>query len=364
MILTTEQQRLIDKAQKIIICQAENPDGDSLGSALALENILADLGKDISLYCPVQIPSYLMYYPGADRVTSEFDNSCDLAIIVDTSSATLMSKSLQDPLACNFFHTHPVLVIDHHAGVEPDLPFGAEYIIADDAIAAAEVIFDIAREQGWKIDTIAAQNIYCAIQSDSLGLTTVDTSAKAFRVCADLIDLGVSPAHVEELRRESMKKSQRILAYKGQLIERIEYLNDGRTALITIPFDEIHEYSNEYNPTMLVIDEMKMVLGVDVAIGIKTYPDGKLTGKIRSNIPVANLLAKSFGGDGHPFAAGFRVYESYREFLPELVNNLYKIYDEHDASQQGGEPNTEPDTHAESLPSSEFKAFRIRTEKK
>ena len=88
------------------------------------------------------------------------------------------------------------------------------------------------------------------------------------------------------------------------MIERIDYLNDGHTAFVHIPFEEIHEYSNEYNPTMLVIDEMRQVTGVDVAIGIKTYPDDKLTGKIRSNIPVSNLLAKRFGGDGHCLATG------------------------------------------------------------
>ncbi|WP_435891948.1 DHHA1 domain-containing protein, partial [Klebsiella pneumoniae] len=69
---------------------------------------------------------------------------------------------------------------------------------------------------------------------------------------------------------------------------------------------------------------------VDVAIGIKTYPDGKLTGKLRSNIPVSNLVAKYFGGDGHPFAAGFRIYENYDEFLPELVQCMEKVYREYD----------------------------------
>ena len=110
--------------------------------------------------------------------------------------------------------------------------------------------------------------------------------------------------------------------------ERIEYYNDGRTAFISIPFSEIHEYSNEYNPTMLVLDEMRLVTGVDVAIGIKTYPDGKLTGKVRSNIPISNIIAKTFGGDGHPMAAGFRTYVDPIEFVPELIHELDKIYAE------------------------------------
>ena len=175
-------------------------------------------------------------------------------------------------------------------------------------------------------------DLYISIQSDSLGLTTASTTAESFEVCADLIRLGAVPADIEDARRELMRKSPRVLSYKGQLIERIEYFNDGRTAYIHIPFEEIHEYSNEYNPTMLVLDEMRLVTGVDVAIGIKTYPDGKLTGKIRSNIPVSNLLAKTFGGDGHAFAAGFRTYVDLADFIPELVHELDKLYDEYDAN--------------------------------
>lgn len=332
MILSDKQRKIISDAKSILICQAENPDGDSIGSALALEEILSDMDKSVRLHCPVQIPTYLRYISGWDRITDEFIADCDLAIIVDTSSKTLMSKTLDNPVAMNFMMTHPVIVLDHHAGVDQDLPFDAEYTISDHSVATGQFIYDIAIEEGWLINQVAATHLYTSIQSDSLGLTTASTTAESFEVCGGLVRLGANPADVEEARRELMKKSPRILAYKGKLIERIEYFNDGRTAFVHIPFDEIHEYSNEYNPTMLVIDEMRLVTGVDVAIGIKTYPDGKLTGKIRSNIPVSNLLAKVFGGDGHPFAAGFRTYCKLDEFTPELVGELGKLYREYDES--------------------------------
>lgn len=334
MILSEQQRQIINDAQSIVVCQAENPDGDSIGSALALEEILSNMGKTVYLHCPVQIPTYLRYIAGWDRVSPDFHNGADAAIIVDTSAKTLMGKTLDDPIAMNFLSTHPVLVLDHHVGVEPDLPFQAEYVISDSAVATGELIYNIAAEEQWPVSSVAATNLFISIQADSLGLSTPSTTANSFEVCAQLVRLGAVPADIDAARRELMKKSPRILSYKGQLIERIEYYNDGRTAYIHIPFEEIHEYSNEYNPTMLVLDEMRLVTGVDVAIGIKTYPDGKLTGKIRSNIPVSNLIAKTFGGDGHPFAAGFRTYVDIAEFLPELVTNLDKIYDEydHDAS--------------------------------
>src|SRR5690348_9058746 len=82
----------VDKANKIVVIQADNPDGDSLASALALEQILGDLKKDVSLYCGVDLPSYLNYIPGSDRVTTDFPNQFDLSIIVDTASESLLEQ--------------------------------------------------------------------------------------------------------------------------------------------------------------------------------------------------------------------------------------------------------------------------------
>jgi phosphoesterase RecJ-like protein len=329
-MLNDFQRQLFQNAKKILIIQAENPDGDSLGSALALEEIFGEMGKTVALHCPVQIPTYLRHVAGWDRVSFDFPTDADLAIIVDTSSKILLSKTLSDPAAANFLNTKPVVVLDHHVSVTPDLPFDAQYIISDTAVATGELIFDLAREENWTINTAAATNLFISIQADSLGLTTKATSAQSFITCGELVNLGAEPWKIEESRREFMKKKPEILRYKGQLIERIEYFNDGRTALVQIPFDEIQKYSNDYNPTMLVLDEMRLAIGVDVAIGVKTYPDGKLTGKLRSNIPVSDAVAGYFGGGGHPFASGFRVYESYDEFLPELINCLDKVYKEYD----------------------------------
>ena len=75
-------KNLIDQSQKIVVIQAENPDGDSLASSLALEEILTDTGKDVVLFCQIEIPKYLRYIQGWDRVTFDWPTDRDLAIIV------------------------------------------------------------------------------------------------------------------------------------------------------------------------------------------------------------------------------------------------------------------------------------------
>lgn len=306
----------VTAANKIIVIQAENPDGDSLGSALALEELLGDLGKNVSMYCPVEMPKYLRYFTGWDRVTSDFDLSADLAIIVDTSADILLTKVLQTPGVRSFFESHPTIVIDHHV-TKSTLTF--EHIaLFEEAISSSEIIYRLAVSAGWTINQQAAEHMLGAQLADSLGLSIQSVKADNYRIAAELTELGAHVATIEERRREFMKKSPEILAYKGKLLERIEYLLDGKLALVHIPWEDIQAYSDQYNPSVLVLDEMRLVEGVEVAVAVKTYPDGKLTGKLRANLPIAESVAGYFGGGGHPYAAGFRVYEDYETVVREL----------------------------------------------
>jgi phosphoesterase RecJ-like protein len=311
----------LDAAQHVVVIQAENPDGDSLGSALGLEAIFDDMGKKVSLHCPVDIPKYMRYLQGWDRVSYEFDTKADLAIIVDTVSDTLLSKTLEIPGARHWLESHPVFAIDHHGSVESSLPFGHELIVMGDAVATGEAITRIASKLNWPISADSAAHLYNAIMADSLGLSTPATTADSFRAAATLVDKGAVPSDIENARRTLMKKSPEILAYKGKLIERIEYHLDGKLALVHIPWEEIQAYSDQYNPSMLVLDEMRLVEDVQVAVAIKTYPDGKATGKLRANpeAGVCDKISGYFGGGGHPYAAGFRVYEDYETVKNELI---------------------------------------------
>jgi phosphoesterase RecJ-like protein len=291
---------LINSANKIIIIQAENPDGDSLGSALALEEILGDIQKEAVIYCPVEIPKYLRYINGWDRTVSDFDLSADLVIIVDTVADVLLTKILETPGVRQFLQSHPVLVIDHHA-TKSNLSF-EHTLLTEEAVATSEVIFNLANKANWTINSQAAENLLVATMSDSLGFTTQNVSARTFMIASKLTDLGANSSVIEGRRREFMKKSPEILKYKGELIERIEYFLDGKLALIRIPFEEIQRYSDKYNPSVLVLDEMRLVEGVEVGVAIKTYPDGRLTGKLRSNLPISSIIAGFFGGGGHEYA--------------------------------------------------------------
>lgn len=314
-------RNFLNGKKQICVIQAENPDGDSLGSALALEEALGDY--DVILYCPVDIPKYMRYFEGHGRVTNEFPYKADGYIIVDTAAATLISKLLDDAAINNRLNTADVFVIDHHE-TEPDLPFEFEQIIETKS-STCVLLYDVFNELGMEINAACAENMLYGIMSDTLGMTSQSVTANDYRVAGDLIEKGAKIAEMEERRRDFMKKSPRILDYKADLIKRVEYHLDGKLATVLIPFSDIQEYSDEYNPNVLILEELRLVEGVDVAVAIKTYPDGKLTGKIRAAKPIAEQLAGYFGGGGHPYAAGFRIYENYEQVLPELVGAADKL---------------------------------------
>ncbi len=321
----------IRNKQRICIIQAENPDGDSLGSAIALDYILQN--SENRLYCPVDIPRYLHYFADWSRVENEFDYSADGYIIVDTAAGILLSKLLDDAAIRNCLYNKPVLVLDHHE-TEDDLDFSHEAII-ETLPACADLIFRIAKDQQLEIPVEAAKAIYAAISSDTLGLVSPSVTADTMRTMANLIELGVNPAELDETRREFMKKSPRILDYKADLIKKIDYALDGALATVHIPFEDIQRYSDEYNPNVLILEELRLVQGVAVAVSIKTYPDGKVTGKVRTSLPIADKVAGYFGGGGHPYAAGFRTYDtSYDEVVADLVGVMPRLMEESNVERE------------------------------
>jgi phosphoesterase RecJ-like protein len=320
-------QDLINKAEHIVVIQADNPDADSLASSLALEHILGDQGKTVSLYCGIDIPGYLHYLPGYDRVSKDLPKQFDLALMVDCSTITLMEQ-LERTGQLSTIKSHPFAIIDHHAS-ETDIPFTHDIYCDPTAVSTGEIIYKLADQAGWPIRTEAAEFLASSILADSLGLTIDGVSGDTIRVLAALVDTGVSLSKLEDRRRTTMAKPLPIIEYKGRLLERIEYYCDNQLAVVVIPWKEIEQYSPLYNPGVLALEELRFAEGVKLAVALKTYPDGKITGKLRCNYgsAIAGDLAAHFGGGGHASAAGFKTTgwqldELKKEMIKQTVTLL------------------------------------------
>jgi phosphoesterase RecJ-like protein len=302
-----EIKKLVDAAKKIVIIQADNPDADSLGSALALEDILGEMDKDTYLYCGVDMPSYLRYMSGWDRVSNHLPSNFDLSIIVDASTMTLLEK-ITESNQVGSLKPKPCIVLDHHEIVENQIPFETVKINDFKGASAGQLIYKLAKQLDWPLRVEAQEFIMSSILGDTQGLSNSLASPETYRIMAHMIDDGVDRPALEEKRREYSKMPEDIFKYKGKLIERATFASDGQIAYVIIDQDEINKYSPLYNPAPLIQGDMLLTEKVKIAIVFKTYASGKLTAAIRSNqgAPVANKLAEAFNGGGHSFASGFK----------------------------------------------------------
>jgi len=323
----SEIEAIIKAAHKIMVIQADNPDADSLASSLALEQILGDLDKEVVMYCGVDLPSYLMYLPGSDRVVNDVPTDFDASIIVDTSSDSLLEQ-LNKRGTKNWIAAKPVIVLDHHA-TEPTIKF-AQVICNPPAVATSEIIYELCKQLHWPINSTASDMIAIAILSDSMGLSSDSTTARSIHIIAELVEAGVKLAEIESARRETMRREPELVHYKGQLLQRVEFYDNDRIAMLSIPWEENEKYSPMYNPPMLVIDDMRLAKDTAVAICFKLYRDGKITAKIRCNYGkgIADKLAEHFGGGGHAYASGFKlVGRQYEEIKNETIKVASELLD-------------------------------------
>jgi len=330
--LSIDFKEAIDGASSVVIMQADNPDGDSLASALALESILGDYGKTTYLYCAIDIPQYLKYMPGWDRVTKDFPNQFDIAIVVDTGVWNLFGN-FEKLYGRNKILKQKLIVIDEH-----DVNHTIEANISAhdiNAVSSGQIIYELASKAKLPVSKTAAEFIASSILSDTLGMTSssLRDNSRPFEIMADLVKIGVDVSELQERRLESMKISQEILRYKGELLQRVEFHANGRIATIDIPYEELKAHSQEINPTIF-LDEARLVEGVGVTIGFKQYIfNGKLvkvTGRIRCNrnFEIADKIAGLFeDGGGHKYASGFKI-EGDNLNYSEIKNKVIKHTEE------------------------------------
>ncbi len=295
--------KLLEAAKTVLILQPEKPDSDSLCSSLILEHLLGDIGKDTILYSEDQLPPYINYFPGADRLDPVFPKQFDLAILVDCGSPTQIARTLekhQGRLA-----SKPFVIIDHHA-TRTAMPFATIDLIVAEVGSTGELLVQLANQLKWTLNADIASLVIPSIMADTLGLTTPNVSADTIETVAQMVRLGANLSELNQARLEAGAMDSDILTLKGKILQAVTYHCDGKLAIVTIEPADLKEYAKRYDPSALVIFDMQHVRGVEIAVVIRNYAP-KLKLSLRSNRPLAAEVAKAFDGGGHPQAAGATV---------------------------------------------------------
>lgn len=311
--LKVQLSNFFESKKSVVIVQGDNPDADSLASSLALEEILGNLGLEPYMYCSIDVSNHLRYLNGWDRVSVELPEDFDAWIMVDCEYLKLLDNAKQSG-ALDRLLRKPLLIFDHHNSPS-DIDF-ADVVINDvESGATGQVIYNVCKLMGWGISGAAAEFMTVSILSDTLGFNSefLRGNSSPLRVVAELVDLGVNLGELNDLRLRQFQISPDIFRYKSDLMKRVEFHYDNRIATIDIPHGEIKEFSMAYNPTV-ILDDARMVEGLAVGIGFKSYErDGevyKITARIRCGFgyKIARDLASHFpDGGGHEYAAGFKI---------------------------------------------------------
>ena len=284
-------------ARRVLLTMHRGPDGDALGSALALACALRELGREIVVYNPDELPYNFRFLAGASQVVKSLAADCafDVTIATDSGALARLGPDLPPKERRGIF-----VNLDHHVTTEP---FGDLNCVDPEAAAVGVLAYRIIRALGHPISRDATECIYASILADTGSFRYSSTDPESLRIAADLLERGVDPWEMT------------VRIYEQQPLSRMKLLAEvlatlavqDRLATITITNDMIARTGTHLDLTDGFINYARSIDGVEVAAAFREPPAGERAWRVsfrsRGRVDVS-AIARSFGGGGHRNAAG------------------------------------------------------------
>ncbi len=306
--------RVFREKDRFLIACHENPEGDAIGSELALALALRKMGKTVTVLNADPVPGNLAFLPGADSVVREEDGSrYDVAVVVDCGSAERTGRVQQE--ICK----PPVLVnIDHH---RTNGGCGEYCLIDPDAAATGMLVYRILSALGVEIGYDVAVNIYVAILTDTGSFHYSNSSPEAFHIAGEMIRRGIDPWAVAEQVYETQSADR--LRLLGRVLSSLEITAGGKVASITTMKMDLADFSAGKDSLEGFINYPRSILGVEVAVAFREESEGEIRVSFRSKGRVdVSAIALAFGGGGHRNAAGCTVRGPFAEVKRKVFGAL------------------------------------------
>jgi phosphoesterase RecJ-like protein len=321
MSVATEQEQVIAElraADKLLLTTHENPDGDALGSLLAMQWILEQLGKDSLMYMsPDEFPlpwEYRAWTFDKRLVGAPPDDLAERTIVfLDCGNIDRMPV---DFLQVEGLH---ILNIDHH---HDNTRFGTVNLVCSVASSTAEMVWRIAKELDVEITERIADALYTGLVTDTGRFMYENTTPTAHRMAAELIEAGVEPHQVYRRLYEDLPF--RRLQLLERALSRVERYDDGAITIAHLVKDDYAETGAFETDSEGVVVHLRSVEGTAVAVLVRDLLSEDRNGLRKVSLRATDgsvdvsRIARVFGGGGHPQAAGFSTPLPY----PELVQRL------------------------------------------
>lgn len=280
---------------RVAVLTHTNPDADTLGSGLALGMMLASIGHDATVYASMPLPPDVLGMPGVETLIpiEEFQADGRLVVCVDCASIARVAITAEQLAGAA-----RVLNIDHHP---TNTDFADLNVVLPQASSTSELIWDIAQELGIEPSRDAATCLYVGLATDCGFFSFNNTTPRALRLAAALIELGVSPEQVYRSVVQSRTAEQ--LRLIGAVLADLRTDLDGAVVYGLISNDLFQRTNTSYNDTEGVIDALRTLRGARVAVLLRDSPSGTRV-SLRSHDVDVRAIAIRFGGGGHVSAAG------------------------------------------------------------
>src|SRR3712207_1918361 len=305
---------------RFLVTTHENPDGDALGSLLATKLALDQLGKDATMYLAGSAPipgEYSWMELDELRRTLPEDAAERVLVAVDCANESRLGP---DPeiLQC----APLVLDVDHH---HDNTRFGDVNLIVPDASSTGEIVYDLFRELGVHVTPEIAEPLYIALVTDTGRFQYANTTPKALRLAADLIEAGADVHRIFQGVYESVQFAK--LKLLARALERARVYEGGRVVVSYLVRNDFAEVGAAEPYSEGIIDYLRAVEGADMAVLIREPPrtDGPTRRvSLRASIDELDVsaIAQKSGGGGHRQAAGFSSDRSIEEITQFVVREF------------------------------------------
>ncbi|MEP6937793.1 MAG: bifunctional oligoribonuclease/PAP phosphatase NrnA [Chthoniobacterales bacterium] len=309
--------------QHFVLISHVRPDGDALGSELALGLSLRALGKEVEIWNEDGMLEKYSFLPHADLVKTPpaERRDFDVAIALDTATKNRLGTAGEAVR-----NTKLWINIDHH----PSNPRYGDLVHIDPiSPATGQILFELISAEGLPIDCAIAENLYAAICTDTGSFQYSNTTARTFEIAAELVRHGVDVGQISQLLYENFPRRRTELL--RELLHTMRFEAGGQIASFSLSLETAAALQVWPEDNEGLIDHLRAIRGVIVAAFFEELPEGKVRVSLRSKSEAADVCAicLRFGGGGHKLAAGARIRGSLPEVEKLVLSAICDVIDCH-----------------------------------
>jgi len=313
--------RVLRAHQRFAVLSHVRPDGDALGSQLALALSLQQLGKDVTVWNEDGLLEKYNFLPGGERLTQppREPQDFDVAVALDTATQNRLGTAGE-----SVRHAKTWINIDHH----PSNPgYGDLVYIDPTSPATGQILFELIKSEQLPMDGAIAENLFVAISTDTGSFQYPNTTARTFEIGAELVRNGVEVGRVSQLLYENYPRRRTELL--RELLGTMRFEAGGKIASFSLSLKVAADLNVKPEDNEGLIDHLRAIQGVIVAVFFEELTDGKVRVSMRSKSEAVDVSAicQKFGGGGHKLAAGARVRGTLAEVEQKILKAICDVID-------------------------------------